>query len=329
MTDSVPPAASLKGASMAVATLEPEIAELFRKYREHDRRHIFLEEISWHFIYTAGCTEDELDIICGKCIERGKELRMRTGGRRGRPCGSKNGRQEPAEDPPVSDLARFLAQGPEGPYELYESDRGQHGEFRDICASMAQPSENRLRFRQQIKLFIERADQRECAKIRGWITGRRETLRHKRRGRPDVFQDEETMARAGRAAWMLIVKRKGWNEIADAVGVKDNSLEKKATSVRRLVDYFAAAIWRTIPPSHPRFGPIIINDGTASEKIAAGALDWRPLQRLIKLKTGLPFDKHSKKQCKRIVKALWPRGSKTNTDLFERRFSYRKKKQSA
>lgn len=317
---------------MTGETLKPEIAELFRKYRESDR-HIFLEVILWPsgFIAGAACTADELDAIYTACVARARKLRAPRGRKRGRPRTGTPLVNDAPHEPVVSELAMWLAGGGSDE-KLLSRDQRQHGWFRDVWMVCGDRLASRLLLLEQTCLFIDGANMSEVRAIRQAVSKRRRTVRRSQRGRPDVRIDEELMGRARQVAWMRVIDRRSDEKIANELDMPliesvrnpsglielPGNLESVKRQLRRLEDYLAAAIWRAIPLS------VVRVSGTGRE-IAPGALDSKSLQTYIWHRTGLPFRTHPE-ECKCIVRELWPRGSAADSELFERGFAYRQKK---
>lgn len=293
---------------MASAILKPEVIDLFREY-EVSHREVFLDE-SLRFIRGYGCTRQELAVIRKATVERGKLLRLPKNGRQGRPSrqqeSSASGAFEPGlGDPGDSDTSD----------DAFSRDWSRHGGFRTVCMVLGDIPTNRRLFLEQIRGFIDGADKRELAKVRRTVAHRGKDKRPKR-GRPDVWHNEKIMTNARRAAWMRHIEGKKQREIGEALGIQDSSPGWKATTVRRLEDYLAVAIWRAIPDTYIRVS-------ASGREIAPGALDNKYLQTYIGFQTGLPFRSHPE-ECKCIVEALWPRGNKADWELIERRLSYRR-----
>ncbi len=291
---------------MTGETLRPEIAELFRKYRE-SYREVFLDEIAFGSIRGAR-TPAELDSIYRACVSRAKELRVPTGRQRGRPRSGVSAAQSPTRE-------RAL------------SDSREHDWFRELCMIMGDFPANRPLLCHQIMLFIQGADRRELAEIRSAVQACHRKFKRPKRGRPTVPQDDEIMGQARQAVWMRLIEQRSDREIAKTLGMQvvepvrnpsglieiPGNIESIKRQMQRLEDYLADAVYRAIPASH-------IRHGATGREIAPGALDSRTLQTLIRSKTGLPFRTHPE-ECKRIVEVLWPRGSAVDARRFEpRRF---------
>jgi hypothetical protein len=301
-----------------------ETAEPFREYRE-SHRGVFIDEIL-RFIRAANCTQAELETIHRAVVVRAQELRAPTGRKRGRPRGGIRLAEAERSGAAGSELNRFLASGSHDDAEFWkvqERDEKEHGRFRDVCVVMGDQPVQRPLLLEQIRLFAQGGDCEELAAIRKAVTASRETVKRERAGRPNVLADEEIMYRARRAAWMRYVEGRTQTEISRTLDLptKTQPGDGRYSTLRDLERYLAAAIWRAVPPSY-------IRESAAGREIAPGALDNKLLQHYIRLKTGLPFHTHTE-ECKLIVTALWPRGSKADWQVFERAFRYRQKKRGA
>jgi len=197
-------------------------------------------------------------------------------------------------------------------------ERDEHDSFRDLCIVCGDFPHLRPVFLGQILLFVVGADKQELAVIRKAIAERAKSPGiGKRRGRPKAADDDELMDQGRLTAWQRHIERKTWREIAQAHGKEFTGQNAKQVvrTLKRQEDYLAASISQAVPPSY------VIPSGAHQGELRPGALEHKPFQQLIWLRTGLPFGKHPE-QCKRIVAALWPRGPAARDALTDRRMRY-------
>ncbi|MGB6877589.1 MAG: hypothetical protein WBD87_16315 [Candidatus Acidiferrales bacterium] len=259
---------------MSGEKLKPEIIALFLDY-EASHRDVFLDEIL-RFIWGANHTRQELNELRKVAVERGKSLRLSTGGRQSQPSLQQKAphREKPLGGPRESEQSY---EDDSDADDSFSRDWSRHGHFRTICMALGDIPANRPLFLERILQFVLAADKAELAAIREVVT-RCTKARRGRRGRPSVREDEEIMGKARLVAWMRHIEGKKQREIGEALGIQDSSPDAKATTVRRLEDYLAAAIWRTIPDttfapvpagrSHPEHSMISICKHMSNSKLA-------------------------------------------------------------
>jgi hypothetical protein len=289
--------------------------EPWREYVVRNR-HVFLEEIL-NFIRSSD--RQELAEIRKAVWERRRALRK--GGKRGRPRGSERSPLRVAQNVGVPEVEH--AQTDDSP------EWDPHDGFRDVCMVCGDFSHLRPVFLGQIRCLLQGAAELELRAIRQSVAERarsRELL--KKRGRPGAQDDENLQYRARVAAWRRIVD--GWEpeRIAEALGMRvtrasannyqgyEGNIKAVRWTLRRLEDDLAARIWDAVPPSYA----VHHQDGQQDE-LRPGALEHKPLQQMLWIKTGLPFGTQPE-QCKEIVRELWPRALHAATERSQRRILY-------
>ncbi len=298
----------------------------WKDYAINDRW-VFLDEIL-NFVGSAGNSKMELKALRGAVKER-KRILSQT-----RKRGGPRGANRPAVGSSEILVGSLQSQGD----SMEEAD--EHREFRDICMVCGDYGQLRHVFLKQILYFVQGADKKELAMIRIAVADRAKSrgLR-KKRGRPSVsevaqmlgvHEDDELMHAARVVAWSRRIERKSWSKIAQIVSERFpdryRNLKKNENyiwTLRRIENYLAARIWRAV---HSYW---VDRAGSYGEKdtLKPGILDLPGVRQCIRSKTGLPFKSHPD-QCKRIVKALFPRGSSVATEETVRRVSYFRNKKS-
>jgi hypothetical protein len=298
------------------ARLEQDAFEKFlNPWREYavSNRDVFLEEIL-NFVRGAGCSREELAAIRKAVQARGRALRNR--GKRGRPPGSKvpcpGITREPGEpEPDCADIEGVLGWD-------------EHLGFRSACMVCGDYSHLRPVFLGQILCFVRTASKHEVAVIRKSIQERAKSRDlMKKRGRPSALDDDRLIDKARRVAWLRHVEHKKWAQVAEAVGIQvirpDNehcgNIRAVTRTLQRQENYLAANIWNAVYPNY------VVHQGEQRGELRPGVLEHKPLQQWLWIKAGLPFREHPE-QCKRIIKALWPRGLRAATEQTQRYIRY-------
>lgn len=286
-----------------------------RQYAQ-DHRDVFLDEIR-RFIRGANNTREELRAIRVAAKAR-RHLIVGSGkrGKRGRPRGAKR--------PSSAIMKTEQIQEPES--VLYDPHQG----FRNSCMVCGDIPNLREVFLREILLFIASANKSELAALGKAVAKRAKSPGiKKKRGRPPVLDDEESMYAARIVAWSRRIERKPWRQIARIVSERlpgrfafpDENSKSVGWTLQRVENYLAAAIWRAIPPSYVR-------ESAAGRELSPTALDHKRLQAFIEYRTGLPFRTHPV-ECTAIVNALWPRGLAADWNLSDRHLAYTRKKRSS
>jgi hypothetical protein len=160
MSNSTAAAATLKGASMTAAKLEPRIAELFHKGLQ-SHRGIFVEGIVC-FIQSPRCTCHELDEINAAC-----DMCM--------------GEVEPHGSTSISDSSHPIdcdrSEGDAEQHSLTLGYQGWHKEFLDAWLPRQESPADRFLLLEQIALFIRSANCHEISGIKKLVTKKLEGIR--------------------------------------------------------------------------------------------------------------------------------------------------------
>jgi len=102
----------------------------------------------------------------------------------------------------------------------------------------------------------------------------------------------------------------------DGEEIQPGNIQSIRGQLWRSENYLAAMIWDAAPPSY------VVQEGAYRGDLKPGALEHKPLQQLIWIRTGLPF-RERPEQCKRIVNELWPRAMRANHEPIKGRMAYR------
>jgi len=190
-----------------------------------------------------------------------------------------------------------------------------HDHFRDLCVIYG--DFHRAVFLEQILHFVAFARKQELDEIRKVVQERAKGLRAGgKRGRPSAQDDEELSYQARRVAWQHHVEGMTWRQIAEAAGIRVTSqnIKQVTRTLQRREDYLAAKISHAVPPSY------VVQDGEKQGDLKPGILDHKPLQQILWSRVALPFRTHPD-ECKKIVRALWPRASEAAFRELDLRFA--------
>jgi len=279
---------------------------------------VFLDEIQ-RFIHSANSTREELTAI--RTASKARRQFFCGGGQRGRPRGARRERSAIVE--------ANLTEASENPIG------DPHLAFQSYCMIALDHPHLRSQFLAEILFFIGGADKSELAVIRVAVAKRAKRI-GKKRGRPGIVDDDELLYTSRLVAWRRIIDSKRATEIAtepyekgvrnihlipptyneDGEEIQPGNIQSIRGQLWRSENYLAAMIWDAAPPSY------VVQEGAYRGDLKPGALEHKPLQQLIWIRTGFPF-RERPEQCKRIVNELWPRAMRANHEPIKGRMAYR------
>lgn len=283
--------------------------EPWREYAD-SQRPVFLEQLL-EFVRTVD--RGELSAIRKAVWTRAKALR--TFGKRGRPRGSRRRSPDAEQELGKSRADQQYSGG------LAEGDG--HDGFRDVCMVCMDFAHLRPIFLSQILCFVRGADKHDLAIIGKSVRERAKSRDlWKKRGRPRAQDDDRLSYRARKVVWLRHVEGKTWRQIAEALGMPiieankntEGNIKTVSWTLQRLENYIAAKIWKAMYPSY------VVRQGEQRGELKPGVLEHKPAQQWLWIKAGLPF-RERPEECKKIVKALWPRGLRAATEQDQRYFA--------
>lgn len=172
----------------------------------------------------------------------------------------------------------------------------RHDQFRDLCVLYG--DFNRAVFLEEILDFIAGfgATKAELSAIRTAVQKRtKQIAKRKHRGRPRAAESDAWIQKALTGAYRKRVLGWSWRRVTESLGMKPD--KPNIRTVQRRERQFAEVVLIALTPLN------VWKPGEFGRTLKYNILDYKPYQRIMMRKTGLPFDTQPE-ECKKLVEAL-------------------------